>query len=108
MNNLTLYAITITVLTCVFSLASLYKLSLRLPTILLLGLFVRIIVVLVFAHSISGDIYSFLITGNVFLQRIPIFPSVYFPFIFYLGAISLIVGSYIPPLLFLKIIFLSV
>lgn len=93
------------IITIVFALFSRYKPNISIVSIVLFGLFLRLFTTLFFSHSLSSDIYSFLITGNVLLQKVPIFPSVYFPFIFYLGALSLIVSSYIPPLLFLKIIF---
>ncbi len=92
------------IITILFILLSLYKPNISIISIILMGLSLRLFATVFFSHSLSSDIYSFLITGNVLLQQIPIFPSVYFPFIFYLGALSLIVSSYIPPLLFLKII----
>ena len=81
------------------------KLSTQLFIILFIALIVRVITTLISAGIINSDIYSFLTTGNVLLQKTPTYPAFYFPFIFYLGAVSILLGKYIPPLLFLKFIF---
>lgn len=81
------------------------RIHLPLWSILILSFTIRLFLVFFFPQSFSTDVYSFVWVGEVLLQKIPTYWSMYFPFIYYLGALSVFAGKIIPSVIFLKIIF---
>jgi hypothetical protein len=74
---------------------------------IILGLFIRLGIMFVFYKSSSNDLTSFLDAGKIILEKKLIYPSLYFPFFSYLGALAVFLKGFFPPLLFLKLILLS-
>ena len=72
---------------------------------ILIGLLIRLAITFIFLKSSSDDLTSFLDAGKIILEKKSIYPSLYFPFFPYLGALSLLLKNFISPLLFLKLIF---
>ena len=72
---------------------------------IIVGLFIRLGITFVFCKSSSNDLTSFLDAGKIILEKKSIYPSLYFPFFSYLGALAVFLKDFFPPLLFLKLIF---
>lgn len=81
------------------------KASLSLKQSIFIGILIRLAITFIFLKSSSEDLTSFLDVGVIILAKKPIYPSLYFPFFPYLGALALLVKNLISPLLFLKLIF---
>ncbi len=85
--------------------------SLGLPVIVLLALFVRITSILLFINASNFDLSSYKIIGALILNHINIYPYYanlhhpYLPFFLYIEALALYLQKFINPILFLKIIF---
>ena len=73
--------------------------------IVIFAFFFRIFITLLFLTSRSDDINTFLRDGQYLLDRSPKYDASYFPFIGYFGMAALYLKNYIPPHIFLKIIF---
>jgi len=81
------------------------KVSFSLKQSILIGLLIRLTITFIFYKSSSDDLTSFLDAGKIILEKKSIYPSLYFPFFPYLGALAIFLKSFFPPLLFLKLIF---
>ena len=81
------------------------KLSLSLKCSLVIGLLVRLAITYIFYNSKSEDLISFIDAGKIIIDRSLVYPTLYFPFFTYLGAIALLLKNLIHPLIFLKLIF---
>lgn len=81
------------------------EVSISLKKSLLIGLLIRLLITFIFLKSSSNDLTSFLDAGKVILNKQSVYPTLYFPFFPYLGALALFLKSIIQPLIFLKLIF---
>lgn len=79
--------------------------SLPIWLILFIAIVLRIFIILVFPHSTSSDMQLFLQYGDIARTGLAVYPSNYFPFIYYLSRISLDYSRYIDPKIFLKLVF---
>ena len=89
----------------VFSFVDKKKLSLSLKHSVIIGLLIRLVITFIFYKSSSNDLTSFLDAGKVILDKQLIYPTLYLPFFPYLGALALLLKSFLSPLIFLKLIF---
>jgi hypothetical protein len=64
-----------------------------------------VLILLIFPKSSSEDLTSFLAAGEVLISRKPIYPTLYFPFMPYLGLVALKLKTIVDPLIFLKFFF---
>jgi len=81
------------------------KIKINIFYVLVISVLVRALILLVFPKSQSEDLLSFLTSGEILISRKPIYPTLYFPFMPYLGLIVLKLKTIINPLIFLKIFF---
>lgn len=81
------------------------KISISLNNSILIGLLIRLVVTFIFLKSSSNDLTSFLDAGKIIINRQSTYPTLYFPFFPYLGALALSLKDFISPLIFLKLIF---
>ncbi|MBI5122361.1 hypothetical protein HZA75_00720 [Candidatus Roizmanbacteria bacterium] len=89
----------------VFSFVDKKNFSLSLKHSVIVGLLIRLVITFIFYKSSSNDLTSFLDAGKVILNKQSIYPTLYFPFFPYLGALALSLKSFLSPLIFLKLIF---
>lgn len=74
--------------------------------ILIVSLGIRLFVSYIFiSYTLSSDIASFITAGYVLQDKTPTYPWFYFPVFSYLGSIAIHFGTFVPPFLFLKIVF---
>ena len=81
------------------------KFSLSVKHSVIVGLLIRLVITFIFYKSSSNDLTSFLDAGKVILDRQLVYPTLYLPFFPYLGALALLLKSFLSPLIFLKLIF---
>lgn len=82
------------------------SISLPIHQILIVAIIVRLLLTFFFIESKSQDIMSFITVGRGFIYRFqPTFPTLYFPFISYIGALGVLLADSISPILFLKLFF---
>ncbi|MDO9027429.1 MAG: hypothetical protein Q7U68_01000 [Candidatus Roizmanbacteria bacterium] len=81
------------------------EVSLSLKQSIFIGILIRLAITFIFLKSSSEDLTSFLDAGAIILAKKPIYPSLYFPFFPYLGALAVFLKSFFPPLIFLKFVF---
>lgn len=81
------------------------KISLPFKYTVIVGLLIRLAITFFFLKSSSNDLTSFLDAGRIILEKKLIYPSLYFPFFSYLGALAVFLKSFFPPLIFLKLVF---
>lgn len=75
-------------------------------TSFLIAIVIRLIVLVVFIHSMSDDLGTFIRDGRYFLNGKNQYDSSYFPFASYLSVTALFLQEYIQPAVFLKLVFL--
>ena len=75
-------------------------------TSFMIAVIIRLIVLVVFVHSMSDDLGTFIRDGHYFLEGKNQYESSYFPFASYLSATVLFLQEYIQPAVFLKLVFL--
>ncbi len=81
------------------------KVSFSLFKILIIAFGLRVLSTLLFVGSKSDDILSFVTLGEVVVRGASNYPSLYFPFIAYLGGASVLLKNFLNPLLFLRLVF---
>ena len=110
LNNVTMLKLDMYFIVFLLLLLTLYfidkkKISLPFKYSLIIGLLIRLSITLIFYKSSSEDLTSFLDAGKVILEKQSAYPTLYFPFFSYLGALAVFLKSFFPPLIFLKLIF---
>lgn len=81
------------------------KTSISLKYSIIIGLSIRLAITLIFYKSSSNDLTSFFDAGKIILERKSLYPTLYFPFFPYLGALSVFLKNIFSPLIFLKFVF---
>lgn len=81
------------------------KFKLDVKWILITALLARFLVILIFPESKSEDLVSVVESGAISLGKNSIYPTLYFPFMPYLGILALKSKTFIDPLIFLKALF---
>lgn len=72
--------------------------------VIFIAVVIRVTILILFSKSSSQDLVSFLTSGNAILKKEHFYPSLYFPFFPYLGALSLLLSRFFNPLIFLKVV----
>ena len=100
-----MYYLVFLLLLFVFYFVDKRKISVSINKSLLIGIFIRLAITLIFLKSSSYDLTSFLDAGKIILNKQSTYSSLYFPFFSYLGSLALFLKDFISPLIFLKLIF---
>ncbi|TRZ53273.1 hypothetical protein D4R99_01155 [bacterium] len=100
-----MYFIVFLLLLLLFYVVAKKKLYLSLKYSLIIGLLIRLAITFIFYKSSSEDLTSFLAAGKIILEKKLIYPSLYFPFFPYLGALAVFLKDFFSPLIFLKFVF---
>ncbi len=101
-----LFTLVFTLLLILFFYSEQKKIKLPVKISISIALLIRLCILFLFIDSSSADIISFIRVGKIGLSRSADFPSIYLPFIFYLGAAAVFFQKILNPLLFLKIVFI--
>lgn len=100
-----LYTVTVCLFTVLFLFISRRQLVFPLWIILGISFLIRLSVVFVFASSMGSDTYGLIFPAYVYLQRLPSYPLLYFPFIIYFAVLTVSIGKFIAPFVFFKLFF---